>query len=451
MSQLNSFMDGLSDARRESERDTRLAMDIEGKRAALAQQMAQESRASERLQMDRDRAIRETRDSDFAYEQKQSAAAREQQYAADMKAWSQKYLAPRKEVGPDGQERTAPPRQTSFDGQFGMYAEWAHTRAKHGLMKPEELKQFREFYKEAEQDGLVGAVLKARTGDSSGLKEVLGRYGVNPQNVKMETVVDPKTRLATTKLTGVGESGQPFDFDFTPLFTAIGLNMDPDKAANDRARVGSQIEQAQATAQSQRDRGTAALRTADSRVRYNDARAREISGQGSGSGGAVGFNEQESRAFQTALNQSKPMAPKVASQLGAPTMDEPGREFLRDAALAYFRREVSKPGGARPSIQQTMSAAQSALATVNDETLKILPSARFVIDPTTKSPRLVAGDAQGAVTIDRVPREQRLSAFDQVRRSYIEQKRQEAAARRQAEDAQTRRKAINTADDSEDE
>lgn len=446
MSYLGGFMDGLGDARQQNDRDVRLQMDMETRRAALQNDAMANARADERIGMERERAIRDARDSDLNFREKQGAAERAQKVRLGIEQAFRTHLGEREEVAPDGTKRMVKPDPSDLKVQTSLFSDVIRVKAENGAMDPEEMKQLYAYRKEVEKDGSLQAFKQLLAGDGSGVAAKLKDYGLDPRSVRLDRQRDPKTGMISSRLVGQGAQG-PFEMSLTPLMMALGLpDVDIDKTDNDRALTGARIRQSDASA----DASLRTARAAESRAaaygEFQRARAGALGG-GAGPGAKVDFNEKESRDFQTALNQSKPAAPKVASVLGQESVDEPGREFLRDAGLSYFRREVA--GGRRPSIQETMSKAQSALAVVNDESTKLLPTARFVIDPTTRSPRLVSGDVQGAVPFNRVPPEQRLSAFDQVRRMHIEQKRQEVLRRRQAEEQKRRQRAIDLDDDDE--
>jgi len=261
MSYLDGFMGGLSDARQQRERDSRLAMDMETRRAALQDRAMEGARANERLDMERDRAIRDARNSDFDYQQKTDKAGRDQQYRQAQADIFKKYASPREEVLPDGTKKVVNPDLGDLRVQTGIFSELMQAKAQFGMVDSEELKGMHTFKRELEKDGSMKAFQQLLLGDPSGVAAKFSEYGLDPKTVKMVPFKDPKTEITTTKLVGQGKSG-PFEMDMTPVMMALGLpDTDLDKGTNEKvvqsARVRTLDAQGRAalmSAQARRDR-----------------------------------------------------------------------------------------------------------------------------------------------------------------------------------------------------
>jgi hypothetical protein len=275
MSQLAGFMDGLNKGREQVDRDTRLQMDMEQRRSALQNDAMANARADERLGMDRDRAMRETRDSDFQHTQRQGAADRDAKVREGLANAFRTHLGERDEPQPDGTVKRVKPDPADLKVQSGLFADVIRVRMESGSMDPNELKQLYTYKQQIEKDGSMQAFRQLLAGDGSGVAAQLKGYGLDPKSVRMQASRDPKTGMTSTRLVGQGPQG-PFEMDMTPVMLALGLpDVDLDKAGNERALTGARIGQAQ-------DTGRAALMRGQADMVEANAKATAIKERGAG-------------------------------------------------------------------------------------------------------------------------------------------------------------------------
>lgn len=259
MSYLAGIMDGLGDASRQNERSTRLQMDMEQRRAALQNDALANARQDERLQMERDKAVRDARDSDFQHEQRTEKAGRDARVRSGIANAFKTHLSEREEALPDGTKRVVKPDPSDLKVQTALFSDIVRVKAENGAFEPDELKQLYGYRKELEKDGSLKAFQSLLAGDGSGVAAKLKEYGLDPNSMRLVPSKDQKTGIQTTKLVGQGKGGA-FEMDMTPLMMALGLpDVDLDKQTNDRALTGARIQQAQREGEGALMRGRAAM------------------------------------------------------------------------------------------------------------------------------------------------------------------------------------------------
>lgn len=276
--------------------------------------------------------------------------------------------------------------------------------------------------------------MMARTGDNSGLLDVVRKAGADPQSVQIQTTVDPNTQLPTTKIVGTKKDGSPFDFDLAPVFTSMGLNYDPDKTGQDRAKAGAEILQRKAAAgasgaaaQSSLASASASQANAASLGRLRTAQTDAINEGRSSTGAAprqkattdteLGWDDRADKDFVSAADKIKSQLPmNVRTQLRGlwnGEEDEKGRQVVHDEGRRAAQESFA--GGRRLSPGQASREGQKALAELNDRTGERIAGAAFLKDPATGAFRVVRPGTPGSKPFGSLIGTDRITAFMTLR------------------------------------